>query len=157
MEDRMNEFLIGLAIGIVLSVVVLISLSVRAHKKDLEYQAEIDKLKNMLTDRMDIESDSISTIKSEINDLKKKNKELRITLSSYSQKPGRKEITRLHIYQAAAESLMLNAPGFGPAWQAALKESEGEFEKTYLGLHPFARRIIPGSSNSAKEITDNSN
>lgn len=151
----MNEFLIGLAIGVVLTVVILISMSVKSHKNDLEHKSDIDKLKNMITDRMDIESESITVLKDELADLKKKNEELRITLMNYSQKPGRKEITRLHVYQAASESLMLSAPGFSAAWQAALKESVGEFEKTYTSLHPFVRRIIP--ARFTEQITDDTN
>jgi predicted small secreted protein len=151
----MNQFLIGLGIGILLAVVILISISVRSHKNELEHTAEIDKMKNMITDRMDIESETITKIKDELEDIKKKNEDLRISLTTFSQKPGRKEITRLHIYQAASESMMLSAPGFSPAWQAALKESVGEFEKTYTSLHPFVRRIIPG--RFTEQITDDGN
>lgn len=150
----MNQFLIGLAIGIVLAAVILISMSVKSHKNELEHTAEITKMKNMITDRMDIESETIITIKDELEDIKKRNGELRVSLTAVSQKPGRKEITRLHIYQAASESMMLSAPGFSPAWQAALKESVGEFEKTYTSLHPFVRRIIPG--RFTEQITDDS-
>ncbi|NLA99101.1 MAG: hypothetical protein GX836_13070, partial [Spirochaetales bacterium] len=39
--------------------------------------------------------------------------------------------------------LTINSPGFGAAWQAALKESEDEFQKTYVGAQPFVKRVIP--------------
>jgi MFS superfamily sulfate permease-like transporter len=151
----MNQFLIGLAIGVVLAIVILISMSVRSHKSELEHKADINKMKTMITDRMDIESETITKLKDELEDIKKKNEDLRISLTTISQKPGRKEISRLHIYQAASENMMLTAPGFGPAWQAALKESVGEFEKTYTSLHPFVRRIIP--TRFTEQITDDGN
>jgi len=139
----MQQLLIGLGIGIAIAIVVLISMSARAHKKDLEHKREVNKLKNMLTDRMDLESEGLQKLKAEVEILKKENENLRITVSTYSQKPGRREVTRLHVYQLAADRLTLNSPGFGAAWQAALKESEDEFQKTYTGIQPFIRKIIP--------------
>ncbi|MCY1153209.1 MAG: hypothetical protein OWP43_12410 [Sphaerochaetaceae bacterium] len=139
----MQQLLIGLGIGAALALVVLISMSARAHKKELEAKQEINKLKNMLTDRMDIESEGIQKLKAELELYKKENENLRITVSTYSQKPGRKEIARLHVYQLAADRLTLNSPGFGAAWQASLKESEEEFQKTFKGIQPFIRRVIP--------------
>ncbi|MCH3916672.1 MAG: hypothetical protein LKE40_04260 [Spirochaetia bacterium] len=139
----MQNFIIGLGIGIAVAIVTLIAMAVNNHKKLLEKQTETDKLKNMLNDRMDLENEGIQKLKKENETLKKQNENLRITVATYSQKPGRKEISRLHVYQLAADRLMLNSPGFGAAWQASLKESEDEFQKTYIGIQPFIRKIIP--------------
>ncbi|MGD1817407.1 MAG: hypothetical protein ACPKNR_10265 [Pleomorphochaeta sp.] len=139
----MQQLLIGLGIGVAIAIVVLISMSARAHKKELEHKKELNKLKNMLTDRMDIESEGLQKLKAELEILKSENENLRITVSTYSQKPGRKEMARFHVYQLAVDRLTLNSPGFGAAWQAALKESEDEFQKTYKGIHPFIRKVIP--------------
>ena len=46
------------------------------------------------------------------------------------QKEHAKEIARIQVYQKAVDRLKVNRTGFGAAWQAALKESEDEFEKT---------------------------
>jgi hypothetical protein len=97
----------------------------------------------MLTDRMDLESEGLAKLKEQNEELKKQNENLRISLSTYSQKPGRKEVARLQIYQLAVDRLTINSPGFGAAWQAALKESENEFQKTYVGVQPFIKRLIP--------------
>lgn len=139
----MQQFLIGLGIGAVLAVVILIAMAANNHKKELQYEKEILKLKNILTDRMDIESEGVNKLKKDLETIKKENENLRITVSTYSQKPGRREIARLHVYQLAADRLTLNSPGFGAAWQASLKESEEEFEKTFRGINPFLRKIIP--------------
>lgn len=139
----MQQLLIGFGVGAAIALVVLIAMSARSHKKELEAKRELNKLKNMLTDRMDIESEGIQKLKAELEIYKKENENMRITISTYSQKPGRKEIARLHVYQLAADRLMLNSPGFGGAWQASLKESEEEFQKTYKGIQPFIRRVIP--------------
>ena len=110
----------------------------------------------MLTDRMEIESEGITRLKSENEKLKKENENLRISIQTYAQKPGRKELQRLQVYQTAVDRLIINSPGFGAAWQAALKDSEIEFEKTYIGVQPFIKKLIPMKTDAAviKEIDE---
>ena len=112
----------------------------------------------MLTSRMEIESEGVEKLKRSNEELKTQNENLRISLQTMSQKPGRKEIERLQVYQKAVDRLTINSPGFGPAWQAALKESEEEFSKTYSGVLPFIRRVIPGKTNAQlMDIDESSN
>lgn len=155
-EDFMENFIIGLGIGLAIAIIVLVAMAVSSHKKLLALQGEKSKLKTMLNDRMDLENEGIQLIKKENEQLKKQNENLRITVATYSQKPGRKEISRLHVYQLAADRLMLNSPGFGAAWQASLKESEEEFQKTYIGIQPFLRKIIPLRTDATviNQLTD---
>jgi MFS superfamily sulfate permease-like transporter len=139
----MQNFLIGLAVGVVLAIVLVVTMSVKRHKEILVATKENERLKRMITDRMDLEGDGIAKLKDQNEELKKQNENLRISLSTYSQKPGRKEVARLHVYQLAVDRLTINSPGFGAAWQAALKEGEDEFQKTYIGVQPFIKRLIP--------------
>ena len=145
----MQNFLIGLGVGVVLAIVLVVIMSVKRHKEILAAKQESERLKRMLTDRMDLESEGLSKLKEQNEDLKKQNENLRISLSTYSQKPGRKEVARLHVYQLAVDRLTINSPGFGAAWQAALKESEDEFQKTYVGVQPFIKRLIPIKTDAA--------
>lgn len=148
----MENIIIGVAIGFIPMLVVLIVQYSKHATKAKEHKQEIARLKSMLTDRMDLESDGLSKLKNEITDLKVQNENLRISLRTYAQKPGRKEVSRLHVYQQAADRLTINSPGFGAAWQAALKESEDEFEKTFYGIQPFIRRVIPLKSSDANVV-----
>lgn len=148
----MENIIIGVAIGFIPMLVVLIVQYSKHATKAKEHKQEIARLRSMLTDRMDLESDGLSKLKGEIADLKAQNENLRISLRTYSQKPGRKEVSRLHVYQQAADRLTINSPGFGAAWQAALKESEDEFEKTFYGIQPFIRRVIPLKSSDANVV-----
>ncbi len=61
-------------------------------------------------------------------------------------------MARLQVYQQAADRLTINAPGFGAAWQAALKDSEAEFEKSFYGVQPFIKKVIPLKNSDAKMI-----
>lgn len=148
----MENIIIGVAIGFIPMLVVLIVQYSKHATKAKEHKQEIARLRSMLTDRMDLESDGLSKLKGENADLKAQNENLRISLRTYAQKPGRKEVSRLHVYQQAADRLTINSPGFGAAWQAALKESEDEFEKTFYGIQPFIRRVIPLKSSDANVV-----
>jgi MFS superfamily sulfate permease-like transporter len=139
----MQNFLIGLGIGVVLAIVLVVIMSVNRHKEILQEKKENERLRRMLNDRMDLESDGLAKLKEDNEELKKQNENLRISINTYMQKPNRKEIARLHVYQLAVDRLTINSPGFGAAWQAALKESEEEFQKTYVGVQPFIKRLIP--------------
>jgi len=148
----MEQILIGIAIGVTPMIIILIVQLVKSRQKENMHMQEIRKLKTMVTDRMDLESDGLSKLKEEIADLKSQNENLRISLRTYSQKPGRREVSRLQVYQQAADRLTINSPGFGAAWQAALKESEEEFEKTFYGVQPFIKKVIPLKSSDAKVV-----
>lgn len=148
----MENIIIGVAIGFTPMLVFLIVQSARHAAKVKEHRQEIARLKSMLTDRMDLESEGLTKLKEEAAELKMQNENLRISLRTYAQKPGRKEIARLQVYQQAADRLTINSPGFGAAWQAALKESEDEFEKTFYGVQPFIRRVIPLKNSDAHVV-----
>lgn len=139
----MENVLYGLCGGLVVAVVIFIVMSIRMRALKAACDKESARLKQMLTDRMELESEGLGKLKKENEELKKANENLRISIQTYAQKPGRKELQRLTVYQTAVDRLILNSPGFGAAWQAALKESEAEFEKTYVGVQAFIRKMIP--------------
>lgn len=152
----MEQFLIGLGVGLAVALIVFLIMIIRQNAIKGQCRSETQKLKTMLTDRMEIESEGVSRLKAENEKLKKENENLRISIQTYAQKPGRKELQRLQVYQTAVDRLIINSPGFGAAWQAALKDSESEFEKTYIGVQPFIRRLIPMKTDAAviKEIEE---
>lgn len=152
----MSEFFVGLIVGLAVSLVVLVVLLSKNSAQKKENKAEIARLKQMLTDRMELESEGIAKLKSENEELKKMNENLRISLHAFREKPGRRELQRLQIYQTAADRLSLNSPGFAPVWHAALKESEEEFKKTFLGLMPFMKKPVSLKATDANLITDES-
>ena len=144
----MKEVLIGLGVGLVIALIVYIWQRLARNDSDRKNKAEITRLKGMLADRMDLESEGLNKLKAENEELKKANENLRITNANLANKPGRAEVQRLHIYQQAVDRLIINSPGFGAAWQSALKESEEEFAKTYTGTQAFWKKILPGKTNA---------
>ncbi|MBO6001591.1 MAG: hypothetical protein J6P81_07385 [Spirochaetales bacterium] len=150
----MKEVLIGLGVGLVIAIIVYIWQKMGKGEIEKKSKQEIARLKNLLADRMDIESEGVTKLRKENEELKKANENLRITNANLAQKPGRAEVQRLHIYQQAVDRLVINSPGFGAAWQSALKESEEEFAKTYTGTQAFWKKVLPGKTN-AKLISNN--
>ncbi len=153
----MENIIIGFAIGAVLMLIILIIQITKNRGRAKAHQSEISRLKAMLSDRMDLESEGLSKLKEELAELKQQNENMRITIQSHTQKPGRKEVARLQVYQQAVDRLSVSAPGFSAAWQAALKESEGEYEQTLIGLRPFIRKVIPLKNSKVaapKELED---
>lgn len=148
----MKNIGIGVLIGFIPMLIILIIQLVKKGKQAKEHKQEIARLKAMLTDRMDLESEGLGKLKNELDELKAQNENLRISLRTYSQRPNRKELSRLQVYQQAVDRLTINSPGFGPIWQSAIKESEAEFEKTFFGLQPFIRRAVPLKETAASLI-----
>ena len=50
----MQNFLIGLGIGVVLAIVLVVVMSVNRHKEILQEKAENERLRRMLNERMDL-------------------------------------------------------------------------------------------------------
>ena len=143
-----RDLLIGLGVGLIIAFIVYIWQKLGKNEIEKKNKEEIAKLKNMLADRMDIESEGLKKVKEENEQLKKMNENLRVTNATLMQKPGRAEVQRLQVYQRAVDRLVINSPGFGAAWQSALKESEEEFESTYNGTQAFWKKILPGRTNA---------
>ena len=153
MSDQMMKYLyiVSAAIGVLFLLYIVMRMKMQMVKKLCE--KEIDGYKKMLLHKMEVESTGLETLRLECESLKKQNENLRISLQAYSQKPGRKELQRLNIYQTALDNLLMNTPGFGTAWQMALQQSEEDFAKTDKGILPFIKRLIPMKVN-ASEMSD---
>lgn len=134
-----NPIIIGLAIGLTLGLVIYISEFIKRNK----LKKEIKSLKLHLYQKMDIDSEANEMKKDQIETLKKENENLRISVESLSQKPGRREIINYHIYQKAVDKVLETAPGFSPLWQKALKEATKEIEEFEVGKLPFIKKLLP--------------
>ncbi len=150
----MELFLIGLGIGLLLCLISIIN-TVRIKSIN---KKEIQKIKDIVSQKLDIESDSLTSMKTEIKGLKEQNENLRVSVRSLSTKTSKKELTRFQVYDRAIEIMSLKAPGFAPAWQTALRESEDELEKVFFGFKPFMRKAVAGKitdkSDAALRIED---
>ena len=108
-------------------------------------------MRSHLHTKLEIDSSENERRKTELERLKQERDNLRITVQSLNQKPGRKEIRQYFIYQTALDIMFEKAPGFAPAWQITLKEAEELFEKSEKGVVPLLKRLMPSTPDKQAE------
>ncbi len=136
-----NPFAKGLGMGLFFCLVILI----RGYMRRRELVQEVMRLRTHLHTKLEIDSKENERRKLEKESLKQERDNLRITVQSLNQKPGRKEIRQYYVYQTAIDMMFEKALGFAPAWQITLKEAETLFEKSEKGVVPLLKRLMPTS------------
>ena len=92
----------GVGIGWVLSYFKSM-FEIRSHKKELkEYKEHLDR-------QMKITDEGTKSLGNKLAKLRKDNENLRISVKTLGQKPGRAELRLLNIYDSALRKMMLNA------------------------------------------------
>jgi len=142
-----NPFAKGLAIGLFFCLFIMI----RGYLRRRELRREVTKLRTHLHTKLEIDSEENERRKQKYEILKQERDNLRITVQSLNQKPGRKEIRQYYLYQTALDMMFEKAPGFAPAWQITLKEAESLFEKSERGVVPLLKRLMPTSPDKQIE------
>ncbi|AGF78464.1 hypothetical protein UWK_01913 [Desulfocapsa sulfexigens DSM 10523] len=142
-----NPFAKGLAIGLFFCLFIMI----RGYLRRRELRKEVTKLRTHLHTKLEIDSEENERRKQKYEILKQERDNLRITVQSLNQKPGRKEIRQYYLYQTALDMMFEKAPGFAPAWQITLKEAESLFEKSERGVVPLLKRLMPTSPDKQIE------
>jgi methyl-accepting chemotaxis protein len=105
-------------------------------------QAELKRLTEHLRSHIELSHEGNAQRKDEIERLRKANENLRITVKQWQQRPDRRELRTLHVYDHAARSLMKRAPGFAAHWESALEEAEALIQQEDSGILAFARRLV---------------
>lgn len=146
-EAFSNPFVKGLLLGLIVCLIVYI----RSYMRRRELNREITRLRSHLHTKLEIDSKDNERRKNEMEKLKQERDNLRITVQSLNQKPGRKEVRQYFLYQTALDIMFEKAPGFAPAWQITLKEAEGLFEKSEKGVVPLLKRFMPTNLDKQTE------
>jgi predicted nucleic acid-binding Zn-ribbon protein len=135
MEFEASIFGVGLGLGLLLALSVWIN--------SLSKRKEIAELKKHLHTQMSINAKGYEQLQNEVEKLKKENENLRITIASLSNKPGRTELKTLHIWDKAIRILTLKSPTFAPAWEMAIAEANKEIEDAESGMKALVRKVFP--------------
>jgi hypothetical protein len=148
-----HPFYLGLVIGLLLTIFTW----VKGILKAMSLRKEIKQLKESMYAKMKVETKGQMALDDEIEHLRNENGNLRVSVKSLQQKPGRAEIRQLHIYDKAVRSLLGKSPGFGPAWEMVLKEAEEDFRLSETGLRAFIRQVfspVTPQQTPGKNITE---
>ena len=151
-----HPFTWGLVVGLILVVLTWLS----GLNKSREARREVKRLREHLNTQMDITSRGNTAMRSELDNLKSQNENLRVAVKEWQTKPGRNEMRMLAVYDRAIRILNQNAPGFSPVWERAVKESEEEFVSSESGMSGMLRRAFRpfaalgnGTQTEAKKAT----
>lgn len=120
------------------------------------YKKEIREFKDHLNRQMKITGEGSKNLEQELEKLRKENENLRISVKTLGQKPGRAEVRLLNIYDGALRKMMLKAPGFSSAWEAALGEAEREYEENEKGFKSIIKKVFtPSIAHKTNTASDN--
>jgi len=149
---RGHPFLLGLAVGFI----AVLFVWVRGLLRCRSLNREMARLKESLYTKMQIDAKGYMTRESELEQLKKENENLRITVKSLQNKPGRAEIRQLHVYDKAIHSMLARAPGFAPTWEMVLKRRKKRSPGPTPASPPSCARSSSPGSRSPQEKTSRS-
>ena len=105
---------------------------------------ELRELQGHLNTQLKINAQCNETLQRELDELRRQNENLRVSLASLQTKPGKAELRHAQITDSAVRLMREQAPGFAPAWEKALRQAETELEAGESGLKKLVRRVIPG-------------
>jgi len=117
------------------------------------YKKELKEFQDHLNRQMKITGEGNKNLEDELAKLKSDNENLRISVQTLGQKPGRAEIRLLNIYDGALRRMMLKAPGFSSAWEVALQEAETEYEENEKGFKSIIKKVFGPSISHISEET----
>jgi hypothetical protein len=150
MDIIMNHpFLQGLLVGLGLGGALAIVTWFNGLAKRRGATKELSQLRDHLHNQMQITAKGTQESVREIEQLKKQNENLRITVATLKSKPGRGELQTLQLYDKAIHLMYEKAPGFAPSWEAIMKEVEAEMKQTDTGLTALLRKIVRPSLTTA--------
>jgi hypothetical protein len=137
MDVMNNHFVWGLALGIVLGLAGVTLLAFRLW----ESRGEVKRLKRHLADKLELEADATNRLKTDLQQLKQQNENLRIKVASLGQLPDRKLQRDIEIYARAERYMVSRSPGFPAAWEQAKRNSIEEIENEENG-NSLPRRVF---------------
>lgn len=113
-----SPFIWGLALGLLFFV-----LSAWGHFKTRQ---EFRRYRRHLSDKLELDASQLEGLKKERDTLLKENEHLRVRMGLLSEKPDQKIMRDLEILVRAEKRMIVRAPGFAPAWEAAKSEAAEE-------------------------------
>lgn len=140
-----REFAWGFYLGLVFLVI--------AAYNYLRLKGELSRFRRHLSDKLEIEADTMKKLKAEQETFRKENESLRVKVNALNELPDRKFQRDLEIYARAEKRMLLNVPGFAPAWETAKTEAHNELSEEEAGKAApkriFARLFGGGTSTQA--------
>lgn len=121
----------------------------------LRLKRELARFRRHLSDKLEIEADTMKKVKNEVETLRKENESLRVKVNALNEIPDRKIQRDVEIYARAEKRMLLNVPGFAPAWEMSKTEAHNEMAEEETGKSPHKRifaRLFGGGNASQSAL-----
>ena len=118
-ELILHPFALGLYVGVFFCIYNFFSEMARRRHLKLkikELEGTNENLKNTLHTQMSITEKGNRSREEEVDDLKKQNENMRITLATLQTKPGAAELKMLYTFDRAISIMNQRTPGFSGVW-----------------------------------------
>ena len=99
----------------------------------LRLKGELTRFRRHLSDKLEIEAETMKKLKQEQETLRKENESLRVKVNALNDVPDRKVHRDLEIYARAERRMLINVPGFAPAWETAKSDAHAELVEEESG------------------------
>lgn len=133
MFTPMNGFLAGLILG-----GIFLLLSIYSHWKT---KREFKRYQRHLSDKLELDARNLSEMNKERARLGQENEHLRLQVGRLNEKPENKLSRELEVLARAEKHMMINAPGFAPAWEIAKSQALSQMETEERGMS-FPQKIF---------------
>jgi hypothetical protein len=147
MDFTHYHFVWGAGLGILIGLAGMILLTLRLW----ETRNEVKRLQRHLADKLELEADATNRLKTDLQQLKQHNENLRVKVASLSQLPDRKLQRDIEIYARAERYMVSRSPGFPAAWEEAKRNSIEELQGEENG-HSLPRRVFNALLNRPSKV-----
>ncbi len=142
-EIFLSQFALGFYLGCVFLVI--------ATYNYLRLKGEMSRFRRHLSDKLEIEAETMKKLKNDQETLRKENETLRVKVNALNELPDRKVQRDLEVFARAEKRMLLGVPGFAPAWETAKTEAHHELAEEEAGRSAPKRifaRLFGGAGNA---------
>jgi len=149
-SNPLYTFGMGFALGCVFLVMSYVN-----HWKT---KGEFKRYKSHLSDKLELDARQMQETSKDKTKLAQENESLRMQVTRLNEKPENKLQRELEIMARAEKHMIINAPGFAPAWEMAKSQALSQIETEEKGLSfpqkIFRKLIGPGSTGSTVALPE---
>ena len=148
-----GHFALGLYLGLVFTALALYRV--------IRLKFELGGYKRHLSNKLEIEAEQLQKMKRDQENLRKENENLRVKVAALNENPERRSQRDLEVFARAEKRMLVNVPGFAPAWEGAKSTALAEIQDEEAGKTPpksvFSKifgGIRPESTEAPKSLSD---
>lgn len=142
-SNPLNTFGLGFGLGAIFLIM--------SHFNHWRTKAEFKRYKQHLSDKLELDAKQMQETNKEKAKLAQENESLRMQITRLNEKPDNKLQRELEILARAEKHMMINAPGFAPAWEMAKSQALSQIETEEKGMsfpQKIFRKLIGPSSRA---------